>query len=138
MSDPVKCPYCGNDAKLALGTEIYPHRPDLAKKKFWLCQPCDAYVGCHRPNPKFGYKGDEPYGRLANPRLRALKSRAHRWFDPIWKTEQLTRKQAYRWLALQLGISEDACHIGDFDEETCQRVADICRKRAQTQVGTPQ
>lgn len=30
------------------------------------------------------------------------------------------------WLAEQLGIERQKCHIGQFDIETCERVAEIC------------
>ena len=41
----LKCPYCGKDAALVTGDKIYPHRPDLYDRNFWLCTACDAYVG---------------------------------------------------------------------------------------------
>lgn len=37
------------DAELKTGDIIYPHRPDLANKNFYLCPHCKNYVGCH-PN----------------------------------------------------------------------------------------
>lgn len=55
----VKCPYCERHAELVGGEVIYPHRPDLGSKKFWLCTPCNAYVGCHA-----GDDGTRPLGRL--------------------------------------------------------------------------
>ena len=47
MRDPfqVICNYCGLSATLVDGTVIYPHRRDVAAKKYWHCSPCDAYVG---------------------------------------------------------------------------------------------
>lgn len=38
----VICDYCDKPAELVTGAEVYPHRPDLHHKKFWLCKPCDA------------------------------------------------------------------------------------------------
>ncbi|MDR0480872.1 MAG: DUF3268 family zinc-finger domain-containing protein [Gallionellaceae bacterium] len=61
----VKCPYCDRDAQLVTGVTIYPHRDDLRRKHFWLCAPCNAYVGTHQRNRKMGLSGDEPLGRLA-------------------------------------------------------------------------
>lgn len=124
----VECPYCMRDAELVTGKEIYPHRSDLHSKKFWLCRPCDAYVGCHSYNKRHGYKGNEPLGRLANRELRIAKMAAHAAFDPIWKNGKLSRDEAYAWLATQLNISLKHCHIGMFDEATCRRVVATCSK----------
>lgn len=98
---------------------IYPHRRDLAFKKFYLCLPCKAYVGCH-PN------STTALGRLANAELRAAKMRAHAAFDPIWKEGIKNRKSAYGWLHAKLGIEKHLCHIGMFDVETCEKVVAAC------------
>lgn len=112
------CPYCCGEAELVTGQAIYPHRPDLAHKRFYRCHSCDAYVGCHPGTTK-------PLGRLANASLRQAKQRAHKSFDPLWKTGRMKRGQAYAWLAQQLGIPKQDCHIGMFDEDTCERVVRI-------------
>ncbi|MFV9178163.1 zinc-finger-containing protein, partial [Serratia marcescens] len=44
----VTCDYCGKPAALVRGFVIYPHRKDLANGYYWSCDPCGAYVGCHR------------------------------------------------------------------------------------------
>lgn len=116
----VICDYCGNKAALVTGRKIYPHRPDLFPLWFWHCEPCKAWVGCHKNSDA------QPLGRLANAELRLAKSAAHRDFDPLWKSGEMTRKQAYQWLSNQLGIPADSCHIGMFDVETCQRVQTVC------------
>ena len=107
---------------------IYPHRPDLAHKKFWACirfPNCDAYVGCHRTTNK-------PLGRLANKELRVAKSAAHAAFDPIWQqnTEDRNRRRhGYLWLAKELEIEYALCHIGMMDVETCRQVVKICQTK---------
>jgi len=122
----ITCPYCKQPAHLVTGCSIYPHRPDLHSRKFWMCKSCDAYVGCHRQSDKHGKTGMEPLGRLANKDLRFAKSLAHIAFDSIWKTGKRTRKESYIWLSGQLGIPEDSCHIGLFDEATCMKVVEVC------------
>lgn len=123
----VICDYCQQPAELVDGTVIYPDRPDLHHKRFWRCDPCEAHVGCHDPNPRFGYDGTQPLGRLANEGLRRAKNRAHALFDPLWRSGRMTRVQAYAWLAKKLGIAVEACHIGEFDEAMCLRVVLACR-----------
>lgn len=115
----VNCDYCGKPAEQVTGKEIYPHRPDLFHKTFYRCVPCRAYVGCHPGTTR-------PLGRLANAQLRAAKSAAHAAFDPIWKGGHKKRGSAYAWLADQLGIPQEKCHIGMFDVDACQRVVQAC------------
>jgi hypothetical protein len=121
--DKIICPYCETDALLKTGFEIFPHKPDLYDLHFWECSSCDARVGTH-------INTITPMGKLANVAHRRLKKAAHRAFDPVWQSNQLGRNEAYFWLAQQLGIEIKDCHIGLFDEATCQRVIDICTKYA--------
>lgn len=118
---PVICNYCENEAKLVTGEVIYPHRSDLFHKYFWHCGPCNAYVGTHQHS-----KEHKPLGRLADAALREKKKTAHSVFDPLWRGGAMSRKQAYRWLAGQLGIPPKRTHIGDFDIPMCNRVISAC------------
>lgn len=115
------CQHCGCEASLVTGREIYPHRPDLFHKSFYLCQ-CGAYVGTHPGTTN-------PLGRPSSAELRAAKAAAHALFDPIWKSKEMGRKAAYRWLAGELGIEPSETHIGWFDLEMCERAIAACRKR---------
>ena len=113
---------------------IYPHRLDLAEKRFWQCAPCGAWVGCHQNSERYA-----PLGRLANAEMRAAKIAAHAAFDPIWHAKRRedgigngeARDLAYKWLVEQMGISRSKCHIGMFDVEQCRRVVEICRPIAE-------
>lgn len=126
------CLYCGNAATLVNGLAIYPHRLDLADLKFWKCEPCKAYVGCHKKGARISRSqvsdGTVPLGRLANAELRTWKSRVHEVFDPIWRSGGMTRGTAYTWLATKMGIHKDNCHVGMFDVEQCKRAVEICEK----------
>lgn len=126
------CPYCSRPAVRVGGNVIYPHREDLHDKQFWLCEPCDAYVGCHAPGSyswqggvKVVHTGSEPLGRLADARLRRLKSHMHARFDPLWKSRRIDRRGAYALLAQELAIPVEQCHIGMFDEELCLRALNL-------------
>lgn len=117
------CPYCGEASELRGGDYVYPHRPDLFAKKFYVCRPCGARVGCHPGTVK-------PLGRLASTELRRLKMACHENFDPIWKEAQRlgdkgARNKAYAWLADSMWIDKADCHFGMFDEETAGRAIDI-------------
>lgn len=118
---PVICPYCTAEAKLVGGSFIYPHRPDLAHKKFWLCAGCDAYVGTHKYS-----KDHKPLGRLANKELRALKAEAHKLFDKAWKEDPaFSRTEAYAQMSELMGIPRKECHIGYFDIEECNQLINL-------------
>jgi zinc-finger-containing domain len=111
--DHPKCPYCGKAAKFVKGDKVYPHRPDLAHKGFWCCEPCDARVGCHPST-------NTPLGDLASGELRQARSRVHAAFDPLWRGgHDMRRSDAYRWLALEMDLKKDECHVGMFDLERC-------------------
>ena len=116
----IKCDYCGKDAALVSGKEMYPHRPDLYSLQFWSCSPCQAWVGCHKRSNAV------PLGRLANSELRKAKSAAHAAFDPIWTSGRKSRRGAYEWLSKRLSIPFKDCHIGMFDVDTCARVVTVC------------
>lgn len=114
------CPYCGKEAEKVKGDAIYPHRKDLYHKKFFLCVPCDAYVGCHDG------KGFKALGRLADRELRKWKQMAHTAFDPLWRRGKMTsRDAAYYWLADQMGISKREAHIGKFNVDQCKQVIEL-------------
>lgn len=127
-----KCDYCGNAAKLVGGNVIYPHRQDLADLKFWVCDPCGAYVGCHKKGARIGRSqvsdGTVPLGRLANAELRTWKSKAHAAFDPLWREGGMARGAAYSWLAGKMGIHQENCHFGMFNVDQCVQAVEICNR----------
>ena len=105
---------------------------DISYGMIYLCRPCKAWVGVHAGT-------NQALGRLANARLRELKMLAHRWFDPIaveglindyypvYIAGMNTREKLYYWLAAEMGIRREYCHIGMFDEERCRQVIALCR-----------
>ena len=115
--------FCGQLAVIVMGDVVYPHRPELATRPYWLCRPCSAYVGCHPGTVR-------PLGIPADAPTRAARYRAHGYFDRLWRDGgELTRFEAYAWLAGELGLPVEDTHMGLFDAETCEVVAKLCAAR---------
>ena len=119
MDRDIRCPYCNEPAELTDSAEIYN---GVSYGMIWLCRPCHAYVGTHKNS-----KTHAPLGRLANAELREAKKLAHLFFDRLWKSDSMKRKEAYQWLADKLDIPVKSCHIGMFDVEQCNKVVRLCR-----------
>ena len=117
----VVCPNCGEPAQLVDGSVIYPFRPNLHGRPFYLCAPCHAWVGCHPGTTK-------PLGIPADAETRQARIEAHDVFDPIWKTGRLMRVEAYAWLADELRIEREQCHISRFGTELCRQTVRVCER----------
>lgn len=135
MTDFTICPYCQTRARYVgfADKRLYPYHIDYGP--VWICPTDKAYVGSH-PNGL-------PLGRLADKALRDAKIEAHRAFDRLWKdwdvaypdlyigSSKIRKKmkgRAYTWLAQQMGMTVEDCHIGHMDIEQCHRVVDIIDK----------
>lgn len=110
----------------------------------WECPDvtCTAQCGCHPDG--------SPLGTLATKALRQLRMAAHDRFDVLWKpweAQKLAypdetrvigklrgamRSRAYAWLAEQMGIHKDACHIAMMDEATAKRAIEIIEREKPT------
>ena len=110
VSNGKLCAYCGN--KTILRKTEYGWQ--------YACVPCGAHVGCHKGT-------STALGRVANAELRFWKSEAHAWFDPIWQSGKMTRTKAYLWLADQLRIDGEDCHIGMMDVAMCKWIVQLCK-----------
>lgn len=118
---PVLCLHCNSRARCVTGKDIYPHRSDLYKKSFWLCDGCGAYCGCHGMTKK-------PLGHPANKETSDARMMAHRKFDPLWKSGRFGRNEAYRILAAYMGIKIRRCHIGRMTASQCKQVLEFVEK----------
>ncbi len=123
---------CGIPARLTTGVEIYPNRPDLSQKRFYKCDRCGGYCGCHAGTTR-------SLGTPAGPELRRARSMLHdNMIDPIWKSavasggyapeneeaaakiRSAARGRVYAYLAHRLGIARKVCHTGMFSIEQCR------------------
>lgn len=120
------CPYCWGNTEHVEDRVVYGK---TFGSMLYLCKPCDAYVGCHHKIP------EQAKGRLADKLLREMKKWAHEDFDPLWRKKMRVvnvgkreaRTKAYMWLASELGIDPEICHIGMFDMDMCKLVVEICK-----------
>lgn len=127
--DPI-CVECGKRGKLVSGRQACPDKPHRARDLFYLCD-CGAWVSCHvGTGMAMGFPG--------SARTRYWRTQAHQALDARWKRSDSgassaahgwQRRKAYAWLAGQLGIRVEDCHIGRFDEATCRAVVEACKGR---------
>ncbi len=110
------CPYCGARTELRSADGIYQeNRNDTM---LYVCKNypmCDTYVRVVPGTTR-------PMGSLANGRLRAMRTQAHRSFDQLHKSGIMTRSEAYQWLSVTTGLPMNKTHIGDMGEYYCQLV----------------
>lgn len=119
---PTICRYCGGKITLTDARTIYGnavHRLGLEGEKIYLCQNCNARVGCHKGTAR-------PLGNVANEVLRLKRMETHQIFDAFWKERGMTRSSAYQWLAEQMHLPEREAHIGSFEMDACQQVISLC------------
>lgn len=115
------CIECGQLAGLVYGDVIYPHRPDLFSKAFWLCD-CGAYCGCHGITTR-------ALGNPCGPETRRARMHAHEAFDPLWRNRQMGRHEAYSWLSDKMGLAPEQTHIGMMTRDQALEVVRHCRER---------
>jgi ssDNA-binding Zn-finger/Zn-ribbon topoisomerase 1 len=115
----------------------------LRQSRFGPFYGCEHYPRCRSTHG--AHPNGMPLGTPADVETKAARMVAHTAFDPLWrdalelypniperprrarqdaiyKVRARARVRAYAWLAEQLAIPAEECHIGLFDSETCRRV----------------
>lgn len=83
----------------------------------YVCQGCGASLIAN----KYG----QPLGTPATKEVRRLRMRAHIAFDQLWKSGEVTRSSAQRWMAKELGIPVRRCHFGYMNRQQLETVIDL-------------
>lgn len=112
------CPYCKRKTSYEDSAVVY----GVSYGMIYLCSPCKAWVGVHKGT-------DRALGRLANKQLRDLKKQAHSFFDRLWKSGLMNRKEAYKWLGDQMGLSKNQTHIGMFNAASCAKAIILSKEK---------
>lgn len=120
---PAICRFCGGEVGLKTHREVYGR--DYGDWPWvYMCSCCRAYVGLH-PFTAI------PLGTLADKATRDARKQCKPAFESLWRGGEMSRTQAYEWLAKRLGIPVGECHFGWFDVERCQQAQQICLEAAQ-------
>jgi ssDNA-binding Zn-finger/Zn-ribbon topoisomerase 1 len=112
----MRCPYCGGKVTLRSADGIY--KDNSKGIMLYVCShypECDAYVRTHAGT-------NIPVGSMANGKLRALRIKAHNHFDRLYKTDIMSKQEAYKWLADLIGSPMSEAHIGHLGEYYCNEV----------------
>ncbi|MCO7222723.1 zinc-finger-containing protein [Pleionea sp. CnH1-48] len=113
------CLHCRMDCRLTDGSEVYPHRPDLSDLLLWVCDPCFAKVGTHKPTTN-------PLGFAANQETATARKQLHSVFDPLWENEEkklMMRDLVYLYLGTHMGLYPHESHIAKFSKKQCEEAA---------------
>lgn len=100
------------DARLTNGAEMYPHRPDLARRPFWICDTCGAFVGTHHKTRDHL----KPLGSLATKEVKRWRMLIHRMLDPLWQEGHIERGHAYARISTALGHTYHTGEIYNVEE----------------------
>lgn len=115
----VICTYCGNKAQLRKGALMpFSSTPTTENKYYWICSPCNEWVGCHKNSGR-------PLGTPAKENLRILRAQVRKLFDSYQQKTNISRNEANRWLSRKLNCRIHECHIGYFNESMCNRASEI-------------
>ena len=86
----------------------------------YFCNDCKAAVGCH-PGTEI------PLGRMADRQTRRLRKIAHDEFDRLWRGGFMTRDKAYQWLAAELQIEIEQCHMSWLTKDQLKQAAQVSK-----------
>lgn len=120
---PTRCNCCQSpEVELVEHSAIYGGRSYGDWPYAYLCLSCRAYVGLHPQT-------DIPLGTLADKPLREARKTCKKPFDALWQGGAMSRTQAYKWLAGQMGISVKQCHFALFTIEQCNQARALCERK---------
>ena len=128
---PTICPHCSGSVRLANNSEVYGQSYG-EWPWMYLCEreSCRAYVGTH---PYTGI----PVGTLATADIRAARVKAKTQFNAMWQSGQMSRTDAYGWLAARMNIPVASAHFGWFDVAQCNEALKVMSEAAQPPQPTP-
>ncbi len=113
----VVCPKCNKEAPWVENKEKYGKNYGKSYMCYF-CKPCGTYVGCHNNTKK-------PLGTMTDKYGMDLRQEAHHYFDQIWKSGKMNRRQAYQYLKGAFGRQ---IHIGESDPSTCELIIQISKE----------
>lgn len=107
LPKPTTCPFCAGEVKLVNNQEVYGRSVGLWPFVYACQNGCDAHVGVHADT-------DIPLGILANKELRTAKQIAKQSFHAMMYRHNMSRPNAYKWLAEKMELPLGHTHYGWF------------------------
>lgn len=120
----MECPYCKAKAVLRPASMVYGRDLKEKGRYLYLCSnwpSCDAYVSAHKTSLL-------PMGTLANGDLRHKRILAHQALSTFQRHSHMDTWAVYLWLQMQLNLSHEETHIGQFTVEQCDHVIKVCQQ----------
>lgn len=111
----IRCCGCQKDrvkARLTDGTEIYPHRKDLAELPFWKCDDCGNFVGCHHKTKN----RTQPLGCIPTKEIKNARQHIHKILDPLWQSGKYKRGHLYAKISERFGWKYHTAQIRTVEE----------------------
>mgnify|MGYP002439852478 CR=1 FL=1 len=106
------CPSCGILAKFVSDKVFYGR--DFGGHVYY-CPKCNSRVGAYEGTPI-------PMGTMADQETLRLRKKCHEVFDRKWQNGQMTRDEAYVWLADVMKLQPYEAHIGKFGKRQCSKL----------------
>ena len=107
------CPSCGILAKFVSDKAFYGR--DFGGRYVYYCPKCNSRVGAYEGTPI-------PMGTMADQETLRLRKKCHEVFDRKWQNGQMTRDEAYVWLADVMKLQPYEAHIGKFGKRQCSKL----------------
>lgn len=101
------------EPKVVSGSMVYPNSPKLAHDRFWMCNHCKNFIGCHKNANKNKMK---PLGVIANKELKQARIKIHQLIDPIWQNDKMKRGEVYAIISKELGYTYHTGELRSLDE----------------------
>lgn len=114
---------CGCEKKVSTvkkdGSFVYPHRPDLKFKTFFVCDNCGCFVG---ENTRSG----KPLGVIPTKEISSMRQTIHGLIDPLWKDGKISRSKLYNLISEKIGCEYHTANLKTLDE--CREIISIAIK----------
>ena len=126
LTRKIYCCKCQDEiiARQTNGLEVYPHRLDLQDKKFFICDICLQFVGCHK-------NSGEPLGVIPTKEFKEIRKQIHALIDPLWKNNNSDRTAVYKAMTTLMKLDR-TYHTADLktkEEHDCAlKVAQLLSK----------